>query len=70
MKRREVLKRIRKAAKEAGVEYSEQELTRHTGITCGSVSTTIGRHTEIADLMAETIFKQLEPALGQGWWRK
>jgi hypothetical protein len=70
MKRRDVLKKIRKQAKAAGVTYSEKELTRHTGITCGTVSTTVARHNEIADQMAETIFKQLEPALGKGWWRK
>ena len=70
MKRVEVLKRIRKAAKAQGVAYAEQELTRHTGITVGSVSTTVARHTEIPDLFAETIFRQLEPALGKGWWRK
>jgi hypothetical protein len=70
VKRVEVLKRIRKAAKAQGVAYAEQELTRHTGITVGSVSTTVARHTEIPDLFAETIFRQLEPALGKGWWRK
>lgn len=70
MKRRDVLRKIRKAAKEAGVDYAEQELTRHTGITVGGVSTTVARHSEIPDLFAETIFKQLEPALGKGWWRK
>lgn len=65
-----MLKRIRKAAKAQGVAYAEQELTRHTGITVGSVSTTVARHTEIPDLFAETIFRQLETALGKGWWRK
>lgn len=65
-----MLKRIRKAAKAQGVTYAEQELTRHTGITVGSVSTTVARHTEIPDLFAETIFRQLEPVLGKGWWRK
>ena len=70
MKRSEVLKKIREAAKTAGVPYAERELTRHTGITVGSVSTTVARHTEIPDRFAETIFRQLEPALGKGWWRK
>ena len=69
MKRSEVLKRIRKAAKARGVEYAEQELTRHTGITVGGISTTVPRHSEIQDLMAQVIFKQLESVLGKGWWR-
>jgi hypothetical protein len=70
VKRGDVLKKIRRAAKARGVAYAEHELTRHTGITVGSVSTTVARHTEIPDLFAETIFRQLEPALGKGWWRK
>ncbi len=70
MKRADVLKKIRKAAKAQGLAYTERELTRHTGITVGDVSTTVARHTEIPDLFAETIFKQLEPALGKGWWRR
>lgn len=70
MKRRDVLTKIRKAAKVAGVAYSEQELTRHTGITVGGISTTVPRHGEIIEYTAEAIFKQLEPALGKGWWRK
>lgn len=70
MKRTEVLRRIRKAAKAAGVSYDEFEMTRHTGVTVGGVRTTVARHLEIADQMAEVIFKQLESALGKGWWRK
>jgi hypothetical protein len=69
-KRRDVIKKIRQGAKRAGVEVSFPELTNHTGIICGSVKTTIGRHTEVPDLFAETIYRQLEPALGKGWWRK
>lgn len=70
MKRGDVIRKIRKAAKAKGSPYSQQELTRHTGITVGSVSTTVARHQEIPDLFAETIFRQLEPELGKGWWRK
>jgi mRNA interferase HicA len=70
MKRRDVLKRIRRAAKTQGVEVTVRELTRHTGITVGRTSTTVPRHNEIADLMASVIFKQLEVELGKGWWRR
>lgn len=70
MKRGDVLKKIRKAARAQGLDFVEQELTRHTGITVGGVSTTVARHTEIPDLFAETIFRQREPALGKGWWRR
>ena len=70
VRRAEVLRKIRDAAKAAGVEMTEQELTRHTGITVGGISTTISRSTGDFGRMAEVIFKQLEPALGKGWWRK
>lgn len=70
MRRAEVLRKIRKAAQAQGLDYTERELTRHTGITVGDVSTTVARHNEIPDLFAQTIFKQLEPALGKGWWRR
>lgn len=70
MKRAEVIRKIRKAAKAAGVEYSQTELTEHTGITVGGVSTTVSRTTADFGWMAEEIFKQLQPALGKGWWRK
>lgn len=70
MKRHALLKKIRKAAKAKELTYTEQELTRHTGITVDTVSTTVPRHTEIDDLLGEKICKQLEPALGEGWWRK
>ncbi len=65
-----MLKKIRKAAKARRLAYTERELTRHTGNTVGDVSMTVARHTEIPDLFAETIFTQLEPALGKGWWRR
>lgn len=70
MKRRQLLRKIRDAAKEAGIGYSEHELTRHSGITVGNTSTTIPRHIEIHDRLAEAIYKQLEVELGKGWWRK
>jgi mRNA interferase HicA len=69
MKRGDVIRKIRKAAKARGVHLETFERTNHTGIQCGVIRTTIGRHNEISDLMAETIFKQLEPELGSRWWK-
>lgn len=70
MKRAVVLKRIAKAAKTAGVEFSTQELTNHTGLTVGTVRTTIGRHGEVSEGTVEALYRQLQPALGKGWWRR
>jgi hypothetical protein len=70
MKRAVVLKRIAKAAKSAGVEFSTQELRNHTGLKLGDVRTTIGRHSEISEGTAEALYRQLQPVLGKGWWRQ
>lgn len=69
MKTAQVLKKIRQAAKDAGLEFSTKEGANHTKITVGAKTTTIGRHTETGDLMAQKIYKQLEGELGEGWWR-
>lgn len=70
MKRSEILRKIRKAAAAAGIECTETELTNHTAITVGGVSTTVSRSNKDFGRMSEVIFKQLEGPLGQGWWRK
>lgn len=69
MKTTAVIKKIKQAAKAAGVEFELFERKGHTGIRVGSKKTTIGRHAETSNLMAQTIFKQLEGELGKGWWR-
>ncbi|WP_147275573.1 ribonuclease PH [Halopolyspora algeriensis] len=69
MKRGDLLRKIRKAARQQDVNVEFFERTNHTGIQCGQVRTTVGRHTEIPDRMAEVICKQLEPALGKRWWK-
>lgn len=51
------------------IPYSEQERSRHTGITVGATKTVVGRHQEIENDIAEAIFRQLEDAWGKGWWR-
>lgn len=69
MRTAEVIKKIRNEARKQGVAFETFERTNHTGIRVGSITTTIGRHRETSNLMAETIYKQVEPALGKGWWR-
>lgn len=65
-----LIKKIRKAAKDAGLEFELAERTNHTGIRVGSKRTTIGSHTETPDLMAETICKQLEVELERAGGRE
>ncbi|MGH3898607.1 MAG: hypothetical protein ACRDTA_10205 [Pseudonocardiaceae bacterium] len=70
MKRTAVIRKMRQGAKRAGFEFAMYELTRHSGVRCGTVSTTVSRHNEIPEELATEIFKQLSPALGTRWWTK
>lgn len=70
MKRTAVLKKIQRAAKVAEVNYVEPERSNHTGLIVGSVRTTIGRRSDVAEGTAEALYKQLQPALGEWWWTK
>jgi hypothetical protein len=54
VKRSEMETRIKRAAKRAGVRCEFFELTRHRGVRVGATKTTIPRHVEIPDWLAET----------------
>jgi len=69
MGRREVLKKLKAAAKNAGLPYEETELTNHTGIRIGGTKSTLGRHAEIDDVTARKFFDQFANEFGKGWWR-
>ena len=69
MKRTAVLRRVRRAARDAGLPYEVVELTNHTGVVVGGVRSTLGRHSEIDDVTARKFFDQLAAVLGKGWWR-
>ncbi len=69
MKRRDVLKKLKTAAKSAGLDYQEYELTNHTGIKIGLTASTLARHGEIDDVTARKFFDQYASELGKGWWR-
>lgn len=69
LKRSVVLRRVRRAARDAGVSFEVVELTNHTGVVVGGVRSTLGRHTEIDDVTARRFFDQFAQVLGKGWWR-
>jgi len=69
VKRTEVIKRLRKAARDAGLEFETYELRNHTGVRVGGTRSTLGRHSEIDDVTARKFFDQFAEALGKGWWR-
>lgn len=69
MKRDELIKEVRRAAKAAGLEFvSVRNVGPHEVFRCGTVQTMIPRHREIGPKMAFEIRKDLEPALGKRWW--
>ena len=71
MNREVVIGKIKKAAKEAGLPFVREELSKHTGVTVGGKRTTISRSSkDVPNVFAETIWKQLEEVLGKGWWKK
>jgi hypothetical protein len=69
MKRRDVLKKLKTAAKRAGLDFEEYELTNHTGIRVGGTASTLARHSEVDDVTARRFFDQFADELGKGWWR-
>ena len=64
-----MLRRVRQAARDAGVSHEVVELTNHTGVVVGGVRSTPGRHAEIDDVTARKFFDQFAAVLGKGWWR-
>lgn len=69
MKRKAVLDKLKNAAKDAGFDFDQYELTNHTGIKIGTTKSTLGRHSEIDDVTAHKFFDQFANELGKGWWR-
>lgn len=71
MKRSDVLKKIKKAAKDAGIPWQLRDNgKRHDLYDLGGVMIPVARHNEIPEQMAEIIWKECESKLGKGWWRK
>lgn len=70
MRRTALIKKIKKAAREAGVEFETFEMTRHTALMVGGIRTGVGRHREIDEVTAGKICANFEDVLGEGWWRK
>lgn len=58
MKRRDLLKQLQRIAKEQGVELNIREGGSHTVVKIGNRSTTVPRHKEIGDRLAQNILKQ------------
>lgn len=69
MKRTAVIKKLKAEARRRGLEFEEIKLTRHDAFRVGSVTRTLGRHSEIDDVTVRKFFDQYADELGKGWWR-
>ena len=69
-KRRDIIKKLRKAARDANVDIRETDGGRHTLLILDGLRIPIGRHNEIPDRDAQIIYKEAEPKLGKDWWKK
>ena len=66
-----MLKKINKAAKARGVDWSEaREGANHTVFSLDGLMIPIARHNEIDYQMAEIIYKECADKLGKDWWRR
>ncbi len=69
-RRRDVLKTIQQAAKEAGIDWElDHEGGNHTVYKLGGLMVPIPRHNEIDNRMAVIIFKECAEKLGRDWWK-
>jgi hypothetical protein len=70
-KRRELLKKIRKAAQQRGFAWSAvREGANHTVFDLDGVMIPVARHNEIDNRMAEIIYRECAAKLGKDWWKK
>jgi len=70
MRRKELLRKISRAAKAAGKLWRPTGDTgRHEVWECDGMKIPIPRHREINPWTAEGIMRDLEEKLGENWWR-
>lgn len=71
MKRRDLIQKIAKGAKDAGVSWSRLPggTGRHEAWECDGMRIPVPRHREINEYTAQGIMRDLEAKLGKDWWR-
>lgn len=69
-KQRELLKRVRNAAKARGLTFElERRGGNHDVYSLDGLRVIVPRHREIGNQMATVIYRQCEPKLGKRWWQ-
>lgn len=66
------LTKIAKAAQKAGLAWElDRQGGNHTIFKLDGKAIPIGRHAgEVGNRYAETVYKECQEKLGEGWWRK
>jgi hypothetical protein len=66
-----VIRKIENAARAAGLNFVQQRQGgNHTIYSLDGLIIPIARHATIDGYLELRIYKQCEPKLGKGWWRK
>ena len=69
-KRKDIIKRIAKAARANNTEWVlDREGANHTIYRLGGEMIPIPRHNEIGERITEDIYKECAEVLGKDWWR-
>lgn len=70
MKRRDIIRKIAKAARDADLEWTlVREGANHSLYSLDGLMIPIARHREIGQKGTRDIFTECEPKLGKGWWK-
>lgn len=70
MKRGDLVKRITKAAKQAGLMFEvKRHGANHEVYSLDGLMIPIERHSELDNRYAEKVYKECEPKLGRRWWK-
>ena len=71
MKRDDLLRRVRRAARTRGIELAMvRQGAEHEIWRCGSTQIAIPRHREISEGTALDVQRRLQTELGEDWWQR
>jgi hypothetical protein len=69
VKRRDLLRKLSRAAQEAGLSFTIETGGRHDKVVLAELKIPVPRHRELAEGTARAIMKDAEAKLGKDWWR-
>ncbi|ORV08047.1 hypothetical protein [Mycolicibacterium fallax] len=68
--RKEIIAKIRKAAKSKGIEFTElRQGGNHTIFDLDGDRIPIGRHRQFDERYTRMVYEECQNKLGKGWWK-